>query len=70
MNLKQRTIKKVIHTETDKTIISSQVQTCAEADSEPFLRFPSLKPPDNNVIGIAPVINYTWSFLKSVNNTA
>lgn len=24
----------------------------------------------NDVIGIAPVINYTWSFLKLVNNTA
>lgn len=43
VNLKQRTVKKVFHTETDKAIISSQVQTCAEAYSEPFLPFPSLK---------------------------
>lgn len=44
MNLKQRIIKKVIHTEVDKIITSSQAQTCVEADSEVSPWFPVLKP--------------------------
>lgn len=66
MSLKQSTIKKVLNTETDKTIISSQVQTCTDSDSESFLWFPSL---EAWLIVIASIINYTWWFLKLLNNT-